>query len=271
MSGSIDISGDEMIGYCPQFVTHLAEELTIIQTMKFFCHFFCIRNSERERVIDLLLNSLDMTRHKNRVVSELSAGLKQKLSVAIAFMLESKIIVLDEPTSVLDPISRRKVHHLINMYKGSKTFILCTHIIEEAESLCDEITIMIDGCIHTIGSPTYLSNKFGKEWKFDLILTNGDSTTINIVEEYINNNIKTAKQLIKHHSSIIYTVPSNGISIADLFTKLNVLKNEEHVLKYYTCTSSTIENVFTKLIDEAHSNNSNNETRESDEMASLNI
>ncbi|EAY12720.1 hypothetical protein TVAG_117420 [Trichomonas vaginalis G3] len=167
-------------------------------------------------------------------------------------MIESKIIVLDEPTSVLDPISRRKVHNLINMYKGAKTFILCTHIIDEVDGLCDEIAVMIDGCIHTIGSPSYLSNKFGQEWKFDLILTNKQPETMEIAEKFIEMNIKNAKLLIKHQSSIIYTVPSNEITLSELFAKLNILKNEQKVLQYYTCTSSTIENVFTKLVDESH-------------------
>lgn len=253
-AGSIIINGEDIfkeerqqtIGYCPQFPTHLDDNLTIAQTFKFFSIFYAQPKYEQERMTELLLNTMNLNDHKNKKIKHLSAGLKQQLCVCIPFLSDARTIILDEPTSVLDPISRRKVHHLINMYKGVKTFILCTHMLEEAEYLCDQIAIMIDGCLNSIGTPAFFTSTYGKDWKFDLMLESEDDTK---VSEFIGQQIPNARLMFSRHHSRIYSVPSSEIKIAELFSILNNLKHKNIGVKQYTCTSSSLEKVFLNLVE----------------------
>lgn len=268
MTGSIQIDGhdirekfsESLIGYCPQFTSHLNDELTVLQTFKFFSIMFSQSKAERERIIELILESLDLRSRKDTFLGEASAGVRQKVCVAIPFICNCNIIILDEPTSVLDPVSRRKVHQFINMYKGSKTFILCTHMLEEAESLCDEITIMMNGCIQTVGTPAFFANKYGKDWKFDLILWNDSEQTVEAVNNYIKEHLPGSVLKFNRRISRIYTIPSDTIKLSDLFLELQALKDKQIGVRSFTCSTSSLEKAFLELVEESQKRQQTNIT-----------
>lgn len=257
-TGSIYVNGNDIrneikkstIGYCPQFSDHLSDELTIYQTLNFFGIFFGKEKEERDDKIEALMNSLNLDIHRDAVVKDLPPPLKQKLCVAIPFLSNANLIILDEPTSVLDPISRRKVHHLINMNKGEKTFILCTHMLDEAENLCDEITIMIDGCIYSIGTPSFFANKYGKDFKID-ILINPSNDKNSEVDQLISDRLPLAKVMINHGCSRVYNIPSNSITISKLFRTLQDIKDMNIGLECFTCSVSNLEKTFLELGEQA--------------------
>ena len=103
-------------------------------------------------------------------VCQLSFGDARKLGIALSFFGPSKLLILDEPTALLDPVACRCVQQMILEYKGEKTFILSTHILSEAEFLCDFISILVNGSIYTVGTPQYLTEKFGNEYRIDIDL-----------------------------------------------------------------------------------------------------
>ena len=153
-SGTIEIDGQNILTskqsqvvICPQFDDHLTEQLTGRQNMKFFCYLFNKTGRESHELISRLIDIMDYSDQVDKRVQDMSGGNRRKCSSMIPFLSDCNTILLDEPTSSMDPIARHHMHDLINSYKGQKTFMLCTHLLDEAETLCDNISIMVNGCI----------------------------------------------------------------------------------------------------------------------------
>lgn len=101
---------------------------------------------------------------RNTYAKNLSGGMKRKLSVAIAFSGDSKVVFLDEPTSGMDPFSRRFTWDVIRKYKQNRIIILTTHFMEEADLLGDRIAVMAQGELKCVASPLYLKKVYGGEY-----------------------------------------------------------------------------------------------------------
>ena len=108
--------------------------------------------------------------------------MKRKLSVALACMKGMDLIILDEPTSGMDPVSRLEVYDILLEMKKTKTVVLTTHSMEEADLLSDQIGIMYLGRLRAIGSPIGLKQAYGKGYKVDVIL-NDNYTGEDICQE----------------------------------------------------------------------------------------
>ena len=100
-----------------------------------------------------------MTDRRNDRINTFSKGLRQRISVARALIHDPDIIILDEPTMGLDPATANSIRTFIMKMKGKKTMILCTHYMEEADSLCDRVAILNKGQIIDVGTPRYLKSK----------------------------------------------------------------------------------------------------------------
>lgn len=107
------------------------------------------------------------------VAETFSGGMKRKLSVALACMKGMDMIILDEPTSGMDPMSRLEVYDVLMEMKKTKTILLTTHSMEEADILSDQIGIMYLGRLRAIGTPMGLKQAYGKGYKVDVILNTG--------------------------------------------------------------------------------------------------
>ena len=108
--------------------------------------------------------------------------MRRKLSVALACMKGMDLIILDEPTSGMDPVSRLEVYDVLLEMKKTKTVVLTTHSMEEADLLSDQIGIMYLGRLRAIGSPIGLKQAYGKGYKVDVIL-NDNYTGEDICQE----------------------------------------------------------------------------------------
>ena len=115
---------------------------------------------------------MDLDEFRNVRAGNLSGGNKRKLSCAMTLVLCPKVLFLDEPTTGVDPVSRRSLFKLIKQLSDSTSILLTTHRMDEAEKLCDEITILINGRSICFGSPSYLMQTYGQGYlftvKFDL-------------------------------------------------------------------------------------------------------
>ncbi len=175
----------------------------------------------------------------------LSGGMKRRLSVAMAFIGDSKVIILDEPTSGLDPCNRRSLWELIKNYKQGRTIILTTHYMEEADALSDRIALMKHGELECCGSPLYLKDKFGSGYT----LTATKNATFDQARMSV-----LIKQTMEHEldvqhdvaREICYTVPTNLSSrLPDLLHRIEINSEALGILNY-GISSSTIEDVYIK-------------------------
>ncbi|KAB1273294.1 Retinal-specific ATP-binding cassette transporter [Camelus dromedarius] len=107
--------------------------------------------------------------HSDVYVFELKGGMRRKLSVAIAFVGDAKVVVLDEPTSGVDPYSRRSIWDLLLKYRSGRTIIMSTHHMDEADLLGDRIAIISQGRLYCAGTPLFLKNCFGTGFYLTLV------------------------------------------------------------------------------------------------------
>lgn len=137
--------------------TRLSEKLTVRETLELFASFYRQPRSSEE-----VLDQLQLTEKADSWVGKLSGGQRQRLAVATALVGCPKILFLDEPTTGLDPQSRRQLWEIIRAFQHSGgTVLLTTHYMDEAERLCDRLAIVDHGRIIAEGSPAELIERLG--------------------------------------------------------------------------------------------------------------
>ena len=125
--------------------------------------------------INQLLADVDLWDFRDTLACNLSGGNKRKLSVAIALIGNSKLVVLDEPTAGMDLSARRKLWNMLKKYKQGRIIILTTHYMDEADILGDRIGIMNEGELVCLGSPLFLKNRFGTGYTLTVVKSGGVS------------------------------------------------------------------------------------------------
>jgi ABC-2 type transport system ATP-binding protein len=137
--------------------TRLSEKLTVRETIELFASFY-----KQPRNADEILEQLSLSEKAHTWVGKLSGGQRQRLAVATALVARPRILFLDEPTTGLDPQSRRQLWDIIRGFQQSGgTVLLTTHYMDEAERLCDRLAIVDHGVIIAEGTPSELIDRLG--------------------------------------------------------------------------------------------------------------
>jgi lipooligosaccharide transport system ATP-binding protein len=144
------------IGVCQQDNT-LDPDLTVFQNLLIYAGYFRIPRQQASDRADELLHFFALEKKREAKVGELSGGLARRLTLARALINDPELIILDEPTTGLDPQSRHLLWDRLHVLRSrGKTFILTTHYMEEAAQLCDRLVILDHGRILVEGAPTRL-------------------------------------------------------------------------------------------------------------------
>lgn len=148
------------IGYmCQKF--SLYEDLTVKENIALYGGIYGLRNGEIKRRTDELLQKLDFHSYSNSIIGSLPLGLKQKLAFSVALIHNPKLVFLDEPTGGVDPVTRRQFWELIYEAAAENiTVFVTTHYMDEAE-YCDRISIMNEGRIVALDTPSNLKAQYG--------------------------------------------------------------------------------------------------------------
>ncbi|MCF8303244.1 MAG: ABC transporter ATP-binding protein [Bacteroidales bacterium] len=157
------------IGYMSQQFS-LYEDLTVYENFRFYGGIYGLSRKVIRKRTEELLHELNMEKVKNRVIHSLPLGWKQKLAFSVAIIHQPKLIFLDEPTSGVDPITRRQFWEMI--YKTAQdgiTVFITTHYMDEAE-YCGRVSIMAEGKIKAIGSPNDLKSQYDAHNMNDLFI-----------------------------------------------------------------------------------------------------
>lgn len=177
-SGSILIDGKEwhknrlelqrILGISLQ-ETRFIDKITVLETLKLFCSFYKLTMDR----IDEILNIVNLAEKKKSYVVNLSGGQRQRLALAMALLNRPKILLLDEPTTGLDPTARREIWNILLKLKEQKStsMILTTHYMEEAEILCERIVIMNEGAIIAEGTLSNLLKMNGSHEFVEITLS----------------------------------------------------------------------------------------------------
>lgn len=165
------------IGYMSQKFS-LYDDLTVRENIRFFGGIYGLSSKVLKERIEELLSSLKMVDFKDELISSLPLGWKQRLAFSIAMIHNPIIVFLDEPTGGVDPITRRSFWEMIyNVTSQGTTVFVTTHYMDEAE-YCDRLSIMVDGRIEALDSPSNLKKKYNAnsmDEVFVMLARNGKS------------------------------------------------------------------------------------------------
>uniref|UniRef100_A0A671VNR0 P-type phospholipid transporter n=1 Tax=Sparus aurata TaxID=8175 RepID=A0A671VNR0_SPAAU len=164
------------LGVCPQHNV-LFDILTVEEHVWFYGCLKGLSEAEVKAELDTLLDDVGLLHKRHEQTKNLSGGMQRKLSVAIAFVGGSKVVVLDEPTAGVDPYSRRGIWDLLLKYRKDRTIILSTHYMDEAELLGDRIAIISQGKLCCCGSPLFLKSRLGSGYYLTVVKREGLDTS----------------------------------------------------------------------------------------------
>ena len=158
--------------------TQLADKLTVEETVRLFRSFY-----RRSHTVDEVLALVELEEKRRAWVGKLSGGQKQRLAVACALVSRPELLFLDEPTTGLDPQSRRQLWDVITRFRtAGGTVLLTTHYMEEAERLCDRVAILDHGRVIALGTPGQLIATLGAEHVVEFALADGAGTAPDAAE-----------------------------------------------------------------------------------------
>jgi ABC-2 type transport system ATP-binding protein len=157
------------IGYMSQKFS-LYDDLTVFENMRLYAGIYGMKSKDIKPKATQILKELELESEKDTLVRSLPLGWKQKLAFSVAIFHEPKIVFLDEPTSGVDPITRREFWNMI--YKAAAngiTVFVTTHYMDEAE-YCNRVSIMVDGRIEALDTPAAMKKSFGADSMNDVFL-----------------------------------------------------------------------------------------------------
>ncbi|ETE72734.1 Retinal-specific ATP-binding cassette transporter, partial [Ophiophagus hannah] len=280
----------QSLGMCPQN-NILFEHLTVAEHIQFYAQLKGRSKAEAKLEMEKILEDIGLPHKRNEVAQNLSGGMQRKLSIAISFVGEAKVVVLDEPTSGVDPYSRRSIWDLLLKYRSGRTIILSTHHMDEADILGDRIAIVSQGKLHCSGSPVFLKNSFGSGFYLTLVrkmksVENGqkDVTSCSLgskcscscssccasvdkgdtVEEELEGNVNELNEIVHHHvpeaqlienigQELVYLLPNKNFKERAYSSLFRELEETlaDVGLSSFGISDTPLEEVFLKVTAEA--------------------
>ncbi|XP_018647577.1 hypothetical protein Smp_056290 [Schistosoma mansoni] len=247
------------LGYCPQFDA-VHDLLTGRETLSLYARLRGFPENEISKTVSELLQNMGLSPYADRITSAYSGGNRRKLSTAIAIIGKPQVILLDEPTSGMDPIGKRFMwDQIILLIKEGRSIILTTHSMEECEALCQYIGIMINGQLKCFGTIQHLKNRFGNGYQVDIRLNH--LVTNNQINQLKNEfHLKFPNSILNELQSYYYKYQMDkNIQLSLLFTLLNQMQMD-HIIEHYSVRQTTLDQVFVNFSSDEmnHIDNVNN-------------
>jgi ABC-2 type transport system ATP-binding protein len=203
----------------------------------------------RKKRTEELLSSFELTQIRKKKNEDLSIGQRRRVQVAREFMHDMDLLFLDEPTVGLDPSARRKLlDFLKNKVKETgMTIFYTTHVLTEAEYLCDNIAIINNGKIITVDSPNELKNRFGNEKTIKIHVSVDIKKLENLLQD-----IPDCK--IEQDDRVIITIHSTNSEIV-LMNILKILNQNNIVIEDLSAMPTNLEEIFLKVVSDSDASN----------------
>lgn len=198
------------LGVCPQFDI-LWPTVTVLEHLRMYAAFKGVPAKRVDAEARATAARVGLAAQLNYQAGKMSGGQRRKLSLGIAFIGGPKVVLLDEPTTGMDPESRRFCWSMIQSYKADRTIMLTTHFMDEADVLCDRIAIMSQGAVAANGSSVFLKSRFGIGYTLSLsMLRNADSAEADAVVQLVKSHVAGAEVSSRVGTELTMRLPSEA-------------------------------------------------------------
>ena len=215
--------------------TQLADKLTVAETLRLFRSFY-----PSGPTVDELLELVELAPKRGAWVSKLSGGQKQRLSVACALVGRPELLFLDEPTTGLDPQSRRQLWDVLARFRaGGGTILITTHYMDEAHTLCDRVGIMDQGKLIALGTPRELVATLGAEHVVEFAVGDGI-----VLADPMLAALPGVRDVRRDDTRVHLSTSELHLTVPALLTLLN---GQRATLSQLGTHSATLEDVFVTL------------------------
>lgn len=227
----------------------LWDRLSVEAHLKLFARLRGVPEDLVYKVVDGTIDQLELTPHRYKLAMSLSGGMKRKLCVAIALIGDPEVVLLDEPSAGLDPVSRRNLWSVILRTMSSRAVILTTHSMDEAEALCKRIGIMVKGQLRALGTKQHLKTKFGSGFELTAKIHVEDwEAQFRDVDAFVKELFPSASLMAENGGLVTYQIPKEEMKMGLAFTQLEQNKNRLHI-EDYTIAQPTLEQVFIRTVN----------------------
>ncbi|XP_049544231.1 cholesterol transporter ABCA5-like isoform X2 [Anopheles darlingi] len=283
---SITINQDDAfktLGYCPQHDA-LWKNVTVREHLELYARIRGVRGKDLNRLIATYLTGLHINEHANKQTQHCSGGTRRKLSYAMAMVGAPKVVLLDEPSTGMDPKSKRFLWDtILASFHGKRCAMLTTHSMEEADALCSRVGIMVKGELRCLGSTQHLKNLYGAGYTLEIKLKHIENVysetpiesqpsssqeqlqldqSTDHIAPVISNCIDNRSMALRNFVTdlfpsatleesfadrLVYSVPQQAVSsLAECFSRLEKAKTELDI-EEYSFSQTTLEQVFLKF------------------------
>ena len=252
LSGSVVLSKNvakfqSKIGYCPQF-NALLGKFTGWETLKFYAKIRGIPKKYLVRDVTNIITMVGLEEYSNVLVGEYSGGTMRKLSIAVALLGNPKLLFLDEPTSGVDPASRRKIWKTLEYAKQQLncSIVITSHSMDECEALCSRIAIMGRGSVKCLGSSQHLRSKYCQGFAVRIMFTQErkfDEKYCEHVKTDFLNLFSSAQLKDEHQGMLRFHITDANQKFANIFEKMLSL-DETYQFEDFRVSDTTLEQVF---------------------------
>uniref|UniRef100_A0A4W6GA39 ATP binding cassette subfamily A member 3 n=1 Tax=Lates calcarifer TaxID=8187 RepID=A0A4W6GA39_LATCA len=237
------------LGLCPQHDV-LFDNLTVREHLLFYAQLKGYSKDKIPDEVDRIIRILNLEDKRQARSKTLSGGMKRKLSIGIALIGDSKVVMLDEPTSGMDPSARRATWDLLQGEKRGRTILLTTHFMDEADLLGDRIGIMAGGELQCCGSPLFLKNKYGAG--YHMVIVKDALCNVSEITRLVHMYVPNATMESSAGAELSYILPKESTSRFELLFAELEMNREELGIASYGASVTTMEEVFLrvgKLVD----------------------
>jgi ABC-type multidrug transport system ATPase subunit len=232
------------IGVCPQFDV-LWDELTCREHLLFYARLKGVAPGEEAAHVDRLLEQVGLQSEADKHAAALSGGMKRRLSVGMALAGHPAIVILDEPTTGLDPVTKRHLWNILGDCKGGRCLLLTTHSMEEAEVLSSRIGLMDHGRLRALGTPLELKTRYGPGYRLTFA-ANGPLEAAQV--EVAASLPAGARPLAGFRDSGAFQLPREGVDLGRLFLAMQSLQGRG-VVREWGLSQASLEDVFVSIVD----------------------
>jgi len=235
------------LGNCPQFDC-VWKDQSVQRHLEFYARLKGINNPTQAAYDIANAVGLGAPAVFRRPSGNLSGGMRRRLSIAVSLLGSPNTLLLDEPTTGLDPSTRNEIWSLVSSFATpERAIIITTHMMLEADALCSRIAIVAKGSLKVIGTQQHLKDNYGSGYLLQLNLTHDNEQSVNSLLHFVKANIHEDAEIVAKQAKTIHINLPRDVNIQKIFISLYSDSATEAMINQFLVSQSSLEDVFLAL------------------------